>query len=146
MATEDQEQIAACEQLLFETKRHNGETMSAYLANWRTAYRKAETRGVTLSDTLQAFLLLRRSGLSQDSRRQAFASGGGVLEVATIGRQLLSLYPDEELSQYDRQYRRRHEANFTTKDYNTKEHRPKHHKNKRHYSNAAEHDELVHDH
>ena len=57
MATEDQEQIAACEQLLFETKRHNGETMSAYLANWRTSYRKAETRGVTLSDTLQAFLL-----------------------------------------------------------------------------------------
>ena len=79
--------------------------MTNYLARWRTTYRTAARNGVTLSDTLQAFLVLRRAGLNQDSRRQAFASAGGVLEIAALSRTLMSLYPDEELKAYDRNFK-----------------------------------------
>lgn len=80
--------------------------MSAYIARMKQAVRSAKLYGLEIPDLLNAYLTLRRAGLSRDGRRHVLAAAGGELDPVQIQRSLKNLYPDGETSARGRAYRR----------------------------------------
>ena len=76
--------------------------MRQWVTKATNAQRKAESQNCKLPDIYLAYLLLRRSGLARDDRRNVLVSTGGTLSVDNVTAALKKLYPDDELAEYDR--------------------------------------------
>jgi len=116
MRSESSEIIQCMEDLIFGTRRKTNptETVHAYIARFRAVIRRSSAAGLTLPETLQAYLLLRRASLGRDDRRSVLASAGGELDPAQIINALKQLYPEEEMFSYDRAFKARRPSRSST--------------------------------